>query len=535
MSKLNQTVRAVRTPRAIGLSANGNPQFVKSQVEQFFQLVVSTLYGKDSATGAQDTINKARGMIKEILLAHGTQGAQYIARTAVFAREQMHIRTMPIVIAVELTRALRETKVEFAGTRELIASVIQRADELTDLYAYALTVFDDKGKVPIAIKKGVAQAFQKFDAYQLGKYNRAEGITFKQLLRIVHPSPKDETQSVIFAKIMTESLEAPHTWEVELSKNGQQHVAERETKAQLWTRLLSHEGSGSLPYMAMLRNVRNITEASVEQDTLKLLASKLSNPTSVQKSKMLPFGFIKAYEMNSTAPMIVQTAIAKAIELSLANVPAIGERVWIILDCSGSMGSFGWSSAQSAKDQSTPIKIGAMFAASLFKGAAFNGSEVALTMFSDRAELVRLNPLDSMVTLYKGIMGKVYGGGTNLAAALAQKPQLGFEPDTVIVISDMEVNRLSYPSGTISSLFKADTVKVAINVNSDKTTPLDQRDGWQQLSGWSEGIFKYVDFSRKSKSVSTRLFEGDIDVMPIVRDAKEAVKQPVKRVRRTAA
>lgn len=532
MSKLNKAKVAQVVPRELGFSANGNVQFVKSQVEQFFQLVVSTLYGRDSAYGAQANIVKARGMIKSILDGHGAKGAAYIARTAVFAREHMAIRTMPIVMAVELAKGLRDANVEFAGLKALIASVIQRADELTDLYAYALTVFGDKNKVPVAIKKGVALAFQKFDAYQFGKYNKTDGqVSFKRLLRIVHATPKDDDQSSVFAKLMAETLEAPHTWEVELSANGQKVKAERETDAEIWTRLLTREGSGSLPYMAMLRNVRNITQADVSSDTLKLLASKLSNEVSIKKSKMLPFGFITAYEMNEAAPMVVKMALGKAIEVSLANLPAMGERVWIILDCSGSMGSFGYSGKNPTNQ--TPIKIGAMFAAALFKGAAFNGSEVALSMFSDRAELVRLNPLDSTMSLYQGIMKKVYGGGTNLEAALAQKDQLGFEPDTVVVISDMEINRLSCSTTALNSLFKADTVKVALNIHSAETTPLDQRDGWQQLSGWSEGIFKFVDFSRKSKSISTRLFEGDIaEGMPILEEVAKLSR--VKRVRKLA-
>lgn len=504
MSQLNQKQKQ---ERVLGVSGNGNIQYEKSSVEQLFQLMVSTLYGKDTYYATADAkMEQTREALRNVLKGNGLKGAEYAARVIVFAREKMFIRTMPIAMTVELAKVLRDQNIKFDGMRALTTSVIQRADELTDLYAYALTVFGTKGKVPMAIKNGVADAFKKFDAYQFGKYNREGAVTLARLLRIVHAAPKDEAQSEIFAKIMADTLEAPYTWEVELSKNGQLVKEERKPDGKVWGELMNRSGSGSLPYMAMLRNVRNICGADeVEQPVIDELAKRLANPELVKKSKQLPFGFINAYEMNESAPMKVKTALGTAIEISMANLPKLGEKVWIILDCSGSMTSTGYGH----KGGNAPLKVGAIFAAALFKSAALNGAEVKLTLFSDNAAMLDLNPLDSTVSMYKSIMDKSYGGGTRLDSALALKDKLGFEPDTVVVISDMEVNSLRSP-GEVNKYFKGDTVKLAINLNAGETTPLDERDGWQQLSGWSESIFKYVDFSRKAPSISKQLFAGEL-------------------------
>jgi Mg-chelatase subunit ChlD len=166
------------------------------------------------------------------------------------------------------------------------------------------------------------------------------------------------------------------------------------------------------------------------------------------------------------------------------------------------------------QDDNSPIKIGSIFAAALFK-AAKNAENVALSMFSDNAELVRLNPKDTVMTMYQKIMAKVYGGGTNLQAALDQKSKLGFEPDTVIVLSDMEVNgltgnRWNRTPTNVAKLFDKDAVLVAINLNSSETTPLDPRDGWIQLAGWSEAIFRFVDYTRRGDSIAMKLFNGEL-------------------------
>jgi hypothetical protein len=126
-------------------------------------------------------------------------------------------------------------------------------------------------------------------------------------------------------------------------------------------------------------------------------------------------------------------------------------------------------------------------------------------MFDDHAKLIDLNPADSIFTLYAKIMARNAGGGTNLQSAFDQKKSLGFEPDTVIVISDMEVNQLR--SNYDKKLFAPDCVKVAVNLNSANTTPLSEWQGWTQLFGWSERIFSFVRFTRDGDSIVDRLFQ----------------------------
>lgn len=569
MSQLNKKKVSTKVvaPFGLGVSGNGNVQYKKGPMNTLFESLVTTLYGKDSYyESANDKVKRMKDALAQVVKENGLKGAEFAGQVALFAREHMYIRTMPIVMVVELAKIMQERSQKLAlitkqidesikagqpaqinigelamlydGTqaagptlktlsvdelrdlrqslimnppvykiRDLVSGVISRADELTDLFAYALTVFKDAKKVPMGLKRGVADAFNKFDAYQFGKYNRKEGLTLRNLLRIVHPEPAGEENSAIFKKIMDESLESPYTWEVELSRNGQLG-AEKKSDKQLWTELITREGSGLLGYMAMIRNLRNMVQAGIDNDTWKLVASRISNPKAVAKSKQLPFGFINAYDVakENGVPNVVLNALQEATELSLANMPKLGDRVWVILDCSGSMGS-PMSSTFGRVDNNTPIKVGAIFAAALSK-AAKDSFEFKFTMFDDYAKHVELNPRDSVFTNYAKIMNRNAGSGTNLQSAFDQKSKLGFEPDTVIVLSDMEVNRLS--SRDADKIFKKDCVKVAINLNSRDTTPLAEWKGWIQVAGWSPKIFQFVEFTRNSESIVQRLYEGTI-------------------------
>jgi hypothetical protein len=310
---------------------------------------------------------------------------------------------------------------------------------------------------------------------------------------MVHPKAKHVEQGMIFEKIMKETLEVPYTWEVELSKNGALPEAERKSKKQLWTELLS---SGKLGFMALLRNLRNIEEADVDQATMiKYVYSQLEDDDVIAKSKQFPFAFINAYEAIGSNNGRLMSAVSTAVDLSLSNLPSLGDNTWIILDCSGSM-----SNLYGAKQSNTPIKTGSMFAAALLKANA-KANNVKLTLFSDNAETIGVNTNDSVIGITQRIMGKVYGGGTNLQAALDHKKKLGFEPDTIVVISDMEVNSLRAPRGA-TTIFNKGAVKIALNLNGGKSTPIGDRDGWYQLAGWSEKLFSFIPALRDGTSVA---------------------------------
>jgi 60 kDa SS-A/Ro ribonucleoprotein len=517
MSKLNpkNTQNPVAptksTPFGKDYSKNGNLQAVKSPEQILFETLVSTLYGNDSYyESSNDKVKRMIKALNQVVSTHGLKGARYALNVARFAREEMFIRTMPIVMTVELAKILRDKNLQLDGFKAAVSYLIQRADELTDMYAYALTIFGSKTKIPLAIKKGVADAFNKFDAYQLGKYNRQDGLKFRDLLRIVHPKPADLVHAEIFNKIIAETLEAPYTWEVELSKNGQLPKEKQKSKAQLWTELIERQGSGSLGYMALIRNLRNMKEAGISDDTWVTVANRIKDPISVSKSKQLPFGFINAYDIAkvNAVPTVVLNALTQATELSLSNMPELGKRIWIILDCSGSMnGAINYSGYRGGNDavSNTPIKIGSIFGAALVK-ASKNAFQVNFMMFDDYAKIIDLNPQDSIFTLYAKIMARNAGGGTNLQSAFDKKPELGFEPDTVIILSDMEVNRLQ--SKDTSKLFSPNCVKVAVNLNSGNTTPISEWQGWTQLSGWSERIFQFVRFTREGDSIVEKIFNA---------------------------
>lgn len=515
MSKLNQK----NTRRSIGregTSYNGNVQEVKTHAQQLFEIITLTLYGNgDTYYESETTIVKR---LREALTQCVKAGdLDFVANAIVHARTAMHIRTMPLMLTVMFAKELRAQKKTYANMRTVVRDVIQRADQITDMLAFSLTEFGSKKAIPSALKRGIADAFNKFDEYQFAKYNRDNAVKFTDVMRIVHPEPKTLEQGIIFDKIMNSArpankvtsngqLSTPYTWETQLSEAGQSG----KNKAEVWTQLIE---SGKLGYMALLRNIRNFVEADVSAAVMKKVCDRIADPKEVARSKQLPFRFTTAYnvaeELNHNGLI---RAVSRALDASVSNMPNIGDNVWIMYDSSGSMRGNGMSpkARQNYYGRGSRSFIGdafdnaCLFAAVLAKASA-GSMNVAVTHFATGAEMCGFNADDSVMSIYKSFKQKNKGYGTDLGAALKLKPKLGFEPDAVFVISDMQVNRLD--KSQLPSAMKGVSTKIALNLGQYETTPVGELSGWYQLSGWSSSLFDFIP-AMKEKVTITKALSG---------------------------
>lgn len=91
----------------------------------------------------------------------------------------------------------------------------------------------------------------------------------------------------------------------------------------------------NLGYMALLRNLRNFDEAGIDDDVAARVCKRLTNPVEVKKSRQFPIRFLSAYKAVNNLRWAY--ALEQALNLSLANVPALGGRTLIMSDVSGSM------------------------------------------------------------------------------------------------------------------------------------------------------------------------------------------------------
>ena len=271
----------------------------------------------------------------------------FVAQLAVYTRTQMYLRSVPLLLLVELAKVHSGDNL----VSRAVAQTVLRADEITELLACYQSRNPSKderkklARLSHQIQMGLQQAFNRFDEYRFAKYDRdGAEVKLRDALFLVHPKAKDEAQQAIFDKITNKSLAVPYTWETELSALGQQKFEndeERVTAFRLkWEELID---SGKVGYMALMRNLRNILESRVSVKHIQKVCSTLSDPKAIANAKQLPFRYLSAYrevqKIASTSTANVLSALETACLCSAANIEGFGADTKVLLACdvSGSM------------------------------------------------------------------------------------------------------------------------------------------------------------------------------------------------------
>lgn len=402
MAKFNETAKG--SSKTTNL-AGGEAFKTSPKLELVSILLTSFVQDQFYRTG-DETVSQLTNLIDQI------SDKTFPAKAAIYARNEFGMRSISHVVAGELASRVKGEQ----WTKSFYDQVVRRPDDITEILSYYLS---KNGKpVPNSLKKGLAQAFGKFDAYQLAKY-RAEGkdISLVDVVNLVRPKPTEKNAEAL-KQLVAGTLKSADTWESKLSEAGQKAETDEdkdELKNQAWVELIKTKKIG---YFALLRNLRNILEQSPE--SLPGALEMLVDEKLIKKSLVLPFRFLTALNVvadtNYNGAQSVLRALNLALDISVNNVPKFDGTTLIALDTSSSM-------------RGQPSQIGALFASVLVKSN--DGAD--LMSFSNDARYVTLNTADSTITVANSI--PFLGGGTNFHSIFETANKVY---DRVVLLSDMQ-------------------------------------------------------------------------------------------------
>jgi hypothetical protein len=190
MARFNTTATrtAVKSPiTSTGSAANhdGRLGVARDAKSELFLLAVALLdVGKGSFYESGDArVERLRTLTREVAVAD----PQWLAGFLGWQRAEGNMRSTPLVSALEAAKAMVEAKVP--GARQIVASVLQRADEPGEALAYWTSRYGRS--VPMPVKRGIADAVVRlYNEYALLKYDTAsKGYRFGDVIDLVHPDP----------------------------------------------------------------------------------------------------------------------------------------------------------------------------------------------------------------------------------------------------------------------------------------------------------------------------------------------------------
>lgn len=419
----------------------GGPSLAIDAQQQLKRVVMANMLFEDQFyIDGKNTADLVSSLVPKV-------APEKVAEIAIEARSAYNLRHVPLVLCRELAR-IGKLKAE------TLTSVVSRPDEIGEF----ISLYWKDKKQPLAnqVKKGLAQAFSKFNEYQFAKWNKnSAAVKLRDALFLVHAKPKGEAQTELFKKIASDTLEVADTWETNLSAGAD--------KRETFTRLLQEKKLGAL---AFIRNLRNMSQAGADVSLIRSYAK------SVNTDRVLPFRFIAAARMMPQFEDMLEGMMLRSLE-SHEKLP--GKTV-LLIDVSGSM--FGAKvSAKSDLDRFDAAAALAVLAREICE-------EVEIYSFSYNA--VRVAPRRGFA-LVEAIRDSQSHGGTQLGQAVSTINRQHAGYDRVIVFTDEQSSdRVPAPKGK-GYVINVDSYENGINSGAYTT-----------ITGMSEAVIDFIQMSEKT-------------------------------------
>jgi 60 kDa SS-A/Ro ribonucleoprotein len=407
-----------------------------------------------------ETADKSIARMKELI--GRIEDKKFVAKTILYAREVFGMRSMTHAAVSELAQVVRGEP----WTKTFYCDVVNRVDDITEILAYTTARYPT---VPNSLKKGLRAALDKFDDYQIAKYQGlGKSMNLRDAVNLLHPVPTERNERALRALVADGHVVTDGNWKAELVKASA--VEDTETaRHTAWADLVK---SRKIGYFALLRNLRNIVQDA--PDVIDDVLIMLVDERLIMKSKVFPYRYLVAYQaieelyasnkqvsdaylyckptfsfkddqQTPTFSRAMKDRIVAAIEQAMTtatvnNLPVAEGKTLILIDNSGSMtGDSSGSSKLSRFSTAKMSDIGNLFGVLYW----MRSEDAQIGLFGDR--LIVPN-LDRAISVFKNfdIVDRAKdecGPATETGIFTAFEAMLNDKTmvDTIVIFSDSQI------------------------------------------------------------------------------------------------
>ncbi|MFC5401341.1 TROVE domain-containing protein [Cohnella soli] len=485
------------------LNKEGYPAYTRSAEEQYVQTLVTNTFGNTFYADQNELLSEAEQLHREM----AQRNPQFMAKALVYARNEGYMRLQPL-FGLAILSAYRPDL--FA---KVFLQVVRIPSDLTDF----LTILQGmgRGEGGRAIKRQVNRFLNGVSEYWAIKYNgRGRGYSLGDAIATAHPKPADLKQQALFRYLRGQEANLSLLPQVGALEQLKRAATEEEKIYWIESGKLPHEvvtGAikpskavwealiDQMPTFALLRHLNTLERAGVLESRycLETVAARLTDQRALQKAKILPFRFAKAFRQ--VQHPVLRDALRDAVEYTFANLPELEDRTAIFLDISGSMnGEY--------------LQIGSVFALALYKKTQGNS---LFWLFDTEVEDAKPSRRDSILSQADRIHAR---GGTDTGAPVRKLLAERHKVDQIVIITDEQQNS---GSPFYEALLKYRT-KVNPNVKafiidiepyrSAMVPPQDRNTFY--IYGWSDTVLSYIAQAAKGYDTMVQQIDAtDLEAM----------------------
>lgn len=441
-----------------------------------------------------------KNQLQNVLELCNKVDAEFIAKLAVYSREQGLMKDMPAVLTAVLSK---KDPVLFS---KIFNKTINNPKILRTFVQVMRSGAIGRKSLGSKPKKLIQQYLESLTDEQLFKADIGNNPSLKDIIKMVHPKPSSQSRNALYSYLINKNTDSNDLNTIikvyeNFKKNGSGHIPnvpfQMLTSLPLtkdhWKQIASYA-----TWNQVRMNLNTFARHSVFEDNqiVNKLATKLADKNQVLNAKVLPFALYTAYKAShQNVPVEISNALHDAAEHALENIPTFNGKVYVMVDVSGSM---QYPITGFSTSRTTCVDVAAVFASAILRK---NPSAEVIPFDIDVHINHSLNPRDSIMTNVNKL-ATFGGGGTSCSKALEYVNNNNSNGDLVIYISDNEswMDSSAYSNSTLTMLewkkFKsrnpyAKLVNIDIQPNRNTQTP-NQKD-ILNIGGFSDNIFDVIE------------------------------------------
>jgi 60 kDa SS-A/Ro ribonucleoprotein len=497
---LFQTVKGMFAPKADAINEAGGAAYKLSPKQALAQYAATGCFSHTFYTDAGEQLDKVLELTKEL-------DAEFVAKVAVYAREKGFMKDVPALLVAVLST---KDKALFEKTFPRVIDNGKMLRNFVQIMRSGAVGRKSLGSLP---KRMVREWFETRKAETVFKQSVGQTPSFADVLKMVHPKPKDEERAALYGYFIGREIDSDKLPEIvkqfERFKAGDvsevpqvpfQMLTALPISTKEWTEIARNAA-----WQMTRMNLNTFERHGVFRDAemVELIANRLRDRASVRKARVFPYQLLVAYTAasnNAQIPRAITEALQDAMEIATENVPEISGKVFVFPDISGSMHSAITGYRKGATSAVRCIDAAALIAAAILR----KNPMAEVIPFSDDVVKTVLNPRDSVMTNAQKL-ASLPSGGTNCSAPLRELNRRKSKGDVVIYVSDNEswidtpVHGRFGGSGTETmkqwNEFKSRNEKaklVCIDIQPYAHTQARERADILNVGGFSDQVFTLV-------------------------------------------
>ncbi|KZC77128.1 TROVE domain protein [Neisseria flavescens] len=380
----------------------------------------------------------AQSQLDQVLKLVESLDAEFIPKTAVYARQKGFMKDMPALLLAVL--AQKDVNMLARVFDQVVdnGKMLRNFAQIIRSGAVGRKSFGNRPKK--LMQTWLLTATEK----QLLNAAVGNSPSLADVVKMVHPKPREAWRAAWFAWLIGKPYDRealpPITRAFEDYKQSREGELPN-VPFQMLTALDLNSGdwaqiarNGSWQQVRQNLNTFLRHEVFAKSKNIKMVAEKLRDETAIARARVLPYQLLTAYQATSNQmPSEIREALQDAMETAVQNVPAIQGKVVVCPDVSGSMHSSVTGYRGSATSKTRCIDIAALVSATMLR----TNPQARVIPFEQITVNVQLNPRDSIMTNAEKL-ANIGGGGTACSAPLAMLNREKADVDLVVIVSDNE-------------------------------------------------------------------------------------------------